>query len=75
MQKILGLIAFTFSFCKELFCGSEGLFGIGLEITLRLLPKPEKFHTVLVGYHSLQAAGDAVSAVKKELPSDAERVM
>ncbi|MAI72409.1 MAG: FAD-binding oxidoreductase [Rhodopirellula sp.] len=46
-----------------LFCGSEGLFGIGLEITLRLLPKPEKFHTVLVGYHSLQAAGDAVSAV------------
>jgi glycolate oxidase len=46
-----------------LFCGSEGLFGIGLEITLRLLPKPEKFHTVLVGYQSLQAAGDAVSAV------------
>ncbi|MGB0759888.1 MAG: FAD-binding oxidoreductase [Rubripirellula sp.] len=46
-----------------LFCGSEGLFGIGLEITLRLLPKPEKFHTVLVGYKSLQAAGDAVSAV------------
>ena len=46
-----------------LFCGSEGLFGIGLEITLRLLPKPERFHTVLVGYQSLQAAGDAVSAV------------
>ena len=46
-----------------LFCGSEGLFGIGLEITLRLLPKPEMFHTVLVGYRSLQAAGDAVSAV------------
>ncbi|MFK8114251.1 MAG: FAD-binding oxidoreductase [Rubripirellula sp.] len=46
-----------------LFCGSEGLFGIALEITLRLLPKPEQFHTVLVGYDSLQAAGDAVSAV------------
>ena len=46
-----------------LFCGSEGLFGVALEITLRLLPKPEKFHTVLVGYRSLQAAGDAVSAV------------
>ncbi len=46
-----------------LFCGSEGLFGIALEITLRLLPRPEKFHTVLVGYRSLQAAGDAVSAV------------
>ncbi|OUT58343.1 MAG: FAD-binding oxidoreductase [Rhodopirellula sp. TMED11] len=46
-----------------LFCGSEGLFGIALEITLRLLPKPEQFHTVLVGYHSLRDAGDAVSAV------------
>ena len=46
-----------------LFCGSEGLFGIALEITLRLLPKPEMFHTVLVGYDSLQAAGDAVSAI------------
>ena len=33
-----------------LFCGSEGLFGVALEITLRLLPKPESFHTVLVGY-------------------------
>ncbi len=46
-----------------LFCGSEGLFGVALEVTLRLLPKPEIFHTVLAGYHSLQAAGDAVSAV------------
>ncbi|MCO8124865.1 FAD-binding protein [Stieleria sp. TO1_6] len=46
-----------------LFCGSEGLFGVALEITLRLLPKPECFHTVLVGYRSLRAAGDAVSAV------------
>ncbi len=46
-----------------LFCGSEGLFGIALEVTLRLLPKPEMFHTVLVGYKSLRAAGDAVSAV------------
>jgi glycolate oxidase len=46
-----------------LFCGSEGLFGVALEITLRLLPKPEVFHTVLVGYRSLQEAGDAVSAV------------
>ena len=46
-----------------LFCGSEGLFGIALEITLRLLPKPEMFHTALIGYDSLQAAGDAVSAI------------
>ncbi|MCC9602486.1 FAD-binding protein [Stieleria sp. JC731] len=46
-----------------LFVGSEGLFGIALEITLRLIPLPERFHTVLVGYHSLRDAGDAVSAV------------
>ena len=46
-----------------LFVGSEGLFGVALEITLRLLPKPERFRTVLAAYHSLQAAGDAVAQV------------
>jgi glycolate oxidase len=46
-----------------LFCGSEGLFGIGLEFTLRLLPKAECFHTVLAGYRSLEEAGNAVAAV------------
>ena len=46
-----------------LFVGSEGLFGIALEITVRLLPKPELYRTVLAAYHSLEVAGDAVSAV------------
>ncbi|MBX7210769.1 MAG: FAD-binding protein [Verrucomicrobiaceae bacterium] len=46
-----------------LFCGSEGLFGIALEITLRLLPKAACFHTVLAGYDTLQKAGDTVAAV------------
>jgi glycolate oxidase len=46
-----------------LLVGSEGLFGVALEITLRLLPKPEKFRTVLAAYHSLEAAGDAVARV------------
>lgn len=46
-----------------MFCGSEGLFGVALEITLRLLPKPEKFHTVLAGYDTLEQAGDAVSLI------------
>lgn len=45
------------------FCGSEGLFGIALEITLRLQPKAACFHTVLAGYRTLEQAGDAVSAV------------
>ncbi len=46
-----------------LFGGSEGLFGVALEVVLRLLPKAETFHTVLAGYDSLEKAGDAVSAV------------
>lgn len=46
-----------------LFVGSEGLFGIALEITLRLLPKVAKYHTVLAGYDTLEKAGDTVSAV------------
>jgi len=46
-----------------MFVGSEGLFGIAVEITVRLLPKPEAFHTVLAGYASLKAAGDAVAQI------------
>src|SRR5215472_5671724 len=46
-----------------LFTGNEGLFGIALEITLQLLPRPERFYTVLAGYDSLEKAGDAVSAI------------
>ncbi len=46
-----------------LYVGSEGLFGIALEVTLRLLPKPEAYRTVLAAYHSLEAAGNAVAMV------------
>jgi glycolate oxidase len=46
-----------------LYVGSEGLFGIALEATLRLLPKPEKYQTVLAAYKSLEDAGNAVSMV------------
>jgi glycolate oxidase len=46
-----------------LFVGSEGLFGIALEITLRLMPRPEMYRTILVSYSSLQNAGDAVSSI------------
>jgi glycolate oxidase len=46
-----------------IFVGSEGLFGIALEITLRLLPKPEAYRTVLAAYRSLEAAGEAVAQV------------
>ncbi|HEX7119577.1 MAG TPA: FAD-linked oxidase C-terminal domain-containing protein [Longimicrobiales bacterium] len=46
-----------------LFVGSEGLFGIALEITLRLLPVAEASYTVLAGYATIEAAGDAVARI------------
>jgi glycolate oxidase len=46
-----------------LFVGSEGLFGIALEITLRLLPIPEAYRTVLAAYPSMELAGNAVAAI------------
>ncbi len=46
-----------------LFVGCEGLFGIALEIRLRLMPRPEAYRTLLAGYASLQDAGDAVSQI------------
>lgn len=46
-----------------LMVGSEGLTGIALEIEVKLLPKPESFHTVLAGYRSLGLAGEAVAKV------------
>lgn len=49
-----------------LFCGSEGLFGIALEITLRLVPIPAAVHTALAVYDSLEQAGNAVSTVLSE---------
>lgn len=46
-----------------MFIGSEGLFGVALEITLRLLPKPEMYYTVQAAYDSLEKAGHAVALV------------
>jgi glycolate oxidase len=46
-----------------LFVGCEGTFGIALEITVRLMPKPERYRTVLAAYRDLETAGRAVAAV------------
>lgn len=46
-----------------LFVGSEGLFGVALEATVRLLPIPALYRTVLAAYNSLEAAGNAVADV------------
>ena len=45
------------------FVGNEGLFGVAVEITLRLLPMPETYRTVLAAYDRLEAAGDAVGRI------------
>jgi glycolate oxidase len=46
-----------------LFVGSEGLFGIVVDVTVRLLTRAEATRTILAAYPSLQDAGDAVSEV------------
>jgi len=46
-----------------LFVGSEGQLGIALEVTLRLMNRPEAFITVLASYNSLRSAGDTVARV------------
>ncbi len=48
------------------FVGSEGLFGIATEITVRLVPVPPQVRTMLADYTSLRQAGEAVSAVIAE---------
>jgi len=45
------------------FVGSEGMFGIATEITVRLVPLPADVHTMLADYTSLRLAGEAVSRI------------
>src|SRR4051794_4048599 len=46
-----------------LFVGSEGMFGIATEITVRLEPIPESVRTMLADFSTVRAASEAVSAV------------
>ena len=45
------------------FVGSEGMFGIATEITVRLVPLPAQVRTMLADYTSLRLAGEAVTAI------------
>ena len=45
------------------FVGSEGTLGIAVRITVRILRAPEVVRTLLAGFRSTDAAGDAVSHV------------
>lgn len=45
------------------FVGSEGRFGVALDLTLRLLPLVPTYKTVLAAYNATSAAGDAVAQI------------
>lgn len=46
-----------------LFVGSEGCFGIATEIEVRLLPQVESIRTLLGIFHTMEAAGHAVTDI------------
>lgn len=46
-----------------LFVGSEGMFGVALEITVRLEPVPAAIRTLLAAFGSVRQASEAVSAI------------
>ena len=46
-----------------LMTGSEGLLGVVVEVTVKLLPCPEIARVILAGFDTVGAAGDAVAAV------------
>ncbi len=46
-----------------LFTGSEGLLGVVTNITVKLLPTPEKAKVVMAGFDNVQQAGDAVGGI------------
>jgi glycolate oxidase len=46
-----------------LLCGSEGMLGIVTEVTVALLPEPQKKSVILVGFDEITQAGTAVAEV------------
>ena len=43
--------------------GSEGLLAVITEVTVRILPKPQTAQALLVGFDTVQAAGNCVAAI------------
>ena len=43
--------------------GSEGLLGVITEITVRIIPKPETARALLLGFDTLEQAGDCVASI------------
>lgn len=46
-----------------LMTGSEGMLGVVTEVTVKLLPKPEKAQVVMAAFDDIRKAGDAVANV------------
>ncbi len=46
-----------------LMTGSEGMLGVIVEVTVKLLPKPERAQVVLAAFDSVEKAGDAVATI------------
>ena len=46
-----------------LLTGSEGMLGVVVEVTVKLLPKPERAQVVLAAYDDIEKAGAAVAAI------------
>lgn len=46
-----------------LITGSEGLLGVVTEVTVKLLPSPEKAQVIMAAFDNVQSAGDAVGSV------------
>jgi len=46
-----------------LLVGSEGLLGVITEVTLRILPKPQSARAMLIGFPTVEAAGECVADV------------
>jgi glycolate dehydrogenase FAD-linked subunit len=46
-----------------LFTGSEGMLGVIVEVTVKLLPKPETVQVLLAAFDAVEHAGDAVGKI------------
>jgi len=46
-----------------LFTGSEGMLGVIVEVTVKLLPKPERAQVMLAAFDDLEKAGQAVATI------------
>jgi glycolate oxidase len=47
----------------SVFIGSEGMFAVVTEVTVRLIPKPQTAQVIMASFADVEAGGDAVAAI------------